>query len=425
MRGPGFFVALALGLLAAALAGEEPARPGTFALRASRRDVGARAASVVTGTLAVRALGDARVEVARVTSEGTWTGRGALDGLFLRTELKAGDAVVASATYVFTPDGVEVDEALDPVGDAPAFARIEGRGIRQGPRPAPPRTKRVIVVAGREVPVDAEVVTWRDPGGFDAYLRTCAFRPDRALPSAPSAGCDTPERYAARSIAGPDGAPLTPEQVAAHVRQFVIHYDVCHTSRDCFRVLHDQRGLSVHFCLDTDGTIYQTLDLAERARHAGGANDLSIGVEIAHPGPLELTRDLAERYRRDDVGTYFDLGPRTAHVRTPDFRPRPARPEPIAGTIHGVRYTQWDFTHQQYEALAALVVSLRRALPHLKLEAPRDAQGRVRTDAFTPDELQAWSGLLGHWHVTKSKQDPGPAFDWERLLGRAAELERR
>ena len=44
------------------------------------------------------------------------------------------------------------------------------------------------------------------------------------------------------------------------VDQFVIHFDVCGTSRRCFEVLQDKRGLSVHFMLDIDGTIYQTLD---------------------------------------------------------------------------------------------------------------------------------------------------------------------
>jgi len=44
-----------------------------------------------------------------------------------------------------------------------------------------------------------------------------------------------------------------------------MHYDVCGVSRQYFKVLHDYRGLSVHFMLDIDGTIYQTLDLNERA----------------------------------------------------------------------------------------------------------------------------------------------------------------
>ena len=45
-----------------------------------------------------------------------------------------------------------------------------------------------------------------------------------------------------------------------------------------------RRGLSAHFLLDLDGTIYQTLDLRERAYHAGASNSRSIGIEIANVG---------------------------------------------------------------------------------------------------------------------------------------------
>ena len=68
------------------------------------------------------------------------------------------------------------------------------------------------------------------------------------------------------------------------VDQFVIHFDARGTSRRCFEVLHDVRGLSVHFMLDLDGTIYQTLDVKEKAWHATIANDRSIGIEVANIG---------------------------------------------------------------------------------------------------------------------------------------------
>ena len=68
------------------------------------------------------------------------------------------------------------------------------------------------------------------------------------------------------------------------VDQFVIHFDVSGTSRQCFNVLHDPRDLSVHFMFDLDGTIYQTLDLKERAWHATSSNSRSVGIEIANIG---------------------------------------------------------------------------------------------------------------------------------------------
>ena len=40
------------------------------------------------------------------------------------------------------------------------------------------------------------------------------------------------------------------------VTNFVCHWDVCLSSESCFRVLKN-RGISVHFAIDNDGTIYQ------------------------------------------------------------------------------------------------------------------------------------------------------------------------
>lgn len=272
---------------------------------------------------------------------------------------------------------------------------------------------RSIIVAGRPVRVGARVVTWLDPDGYDAYRETCFFSA-RELPSSPASGCDVPRRWAERDMDDPSKIDLV-----------VVHYDVAWTSRNCFKVLHDLRGLSCHFLLDVDGTIYQTLDLRDRARHAGGVNDRSVGIEIAHPGPLELTQGLAARYTTDPATpdaparVRFDLGARQGDV--PDFVVRPARPTPIAGAIHGRAYTMFDYTDEQYESLGRLLAALARALPAVRLDAPRDAAGAVITTTVDPATLGALGGpsgpgVVGHFHVGGHKQDPGPAFDWDRVL---------
>ena len=53
-----------------------------------------------------------------------------------------------------------------------------------------------------------------------------------------------------------------------NIRLFVNHWDACLSSTSCQRVL-DKRGASVHFLIDNDGTIYQTLDMQHGAWHAG------------------------------------------------------------------------------------------------------------------------------------------------------------
>jgi N-acetyl-anhydromuramyl-L-alanine amidase AmpD len=92
------------------------------------------------------------------------------------------------------------------------------------------------------------------------------------------------------------------------------------------------------------------------------------------------------------------------------------RPQPIQGE----RLWQYDFTPEQYAALARLTAALCVVLPRLRLAVPRDGAGAVRSTALGAPEFDAWQGLLGHYHVQTNKTDPGPAFDWERLL-RAAE----
>lgn len=284
--------------------------------------------------------------------------------------------------------------------------------------PPPAASGTSIVVSGKKVPVGVPVVTWLDAGGYDGHREACFFS-DAVLPSSPASGCDTPRRYAEREVD------------PAKVDLVVLHYDVAWTSRNCFKVLHDMRGLSCHFLLDVDGTIYQTLDLSLRARHAGGVNDRSIGVEIAHPGPLELTKGLADRYTREtdasgdpDGLVRFDLGRLAPDVRTPGFVVRPARPAPISGSIHGRAYSMYDYTEEQYRSLGHLLAALARAFPDLKLEAPRAPDGAVVTTTVDPARLGAatGTGVVGHFHVGGHKQDPGPAFDWERVLSASRAL---
>lgn len=288
---------------------------------------------------------------------------------------------------------------------------------------------RSLIVCGEPVDVGVPVVTWKDPGGFDGHVETCFFDRARVLPRTPAEGCDEPLRYGPRRNLADDIAAevsaggWTRALLQRQVEQVVVHYDECGTSRRCFEVLHDLRGLSCHLLLDLDGTVYQTLDLAERARHAGGANDRSVGIEIAHEGPLELHPGLASRYRRVREGevdrTVLDLGERAADVRTKGFVVRPARTEPVSGRIQQRVYTQYDFTDEQYRTLTRLLEALSELFPRVTLDAPRDAQGAIKLEALSREELAAFRGVLGHFHVTTAKQDPGPAFDWARALGGA------
>ena len=305
---------------------------------------------------------------------------------------------------------------------------LTGCAVTTGPYARPgtplPRLGDEIVVCGQLFHTGAPVVLWMDAGGYDAYRAECEFTPDRQTPSKPVS--DSPTRYSSFR-------QHVPEEVAERVRTrgwdlpllqdwvdlFVIHYDVCGTSRRCFEVLHDIRGLSVHFMLDLDGTIYQTLDVKERAWHAGSANDRSVGIEIANMGAYPDMEVLDRWYDRDERGRTVVILPEhmgDGGVRTPGFVAHPSRDEPVRGTIQGRELMQYDLTDEQYDSLIKLTAALCRALSRIAPDYPRDEAGALRTTKLTEKEMEAFSGVLGHYHITEVKVDPGPAFDWDRLV---------
>jgi N-acetylmuramoyl-L-alanine amidase len=293
-----------------------------------------------------------------------------------------------------------------------------------------------IMVCGQLFDIDTPVVLWTDPGGYDAYRTEYRWpngSPTATQPStrAASRPATRPANYSSRVglLSGDEakrvqGGNWPLDLLREKVDQFVIHYDVCGTSRQCFFVLHDDRNLSVHFMLDLDGTIYQTLDLKERAWHATISNTRSIGIEIANMGAYRNAESLApleQWYAKDEDGkTRITIPERLGDggLRNPGTY-RPDRNDLITGTINGVEYRQYDLTPQQYHALAKLSAGLSDIFPKIKLTVPRDDDGKVTDHFLDPDTFSNYTGLLGHWHVQKNKQDPGPAFQWDRVLSEA------
>jgi N-acetyl-anhydromuramyl-L-alanine amidase AmpD len=133
-----------------------------------------------------------------------------------------------------------------------------------------------------------------------------------------------------------------------------------------FQTLKD-RGLSVHFLIDQLGTIYQYADAALRCSHAGIANGWSVGVEISNRAD-----------KNED------------HARWP------------RNLLRG----RTDFYPTQYDAAKELTVALCRAfgLPRV---APM-LNGKVRDGRLTFAEERLYRGVLGHYHVSEVKKDPGP-----------------
>jgi len=254
-----------------------------------------------------------------------------------------------------------------------------------------PRIKsKEIIVCGERHVIGCPVYHFKDNRQFSAY-HPCGHKGHRGAPPDvhPFHAFTNMDkaiyRYRQRPEIGKERNDLSVLQRI--VRQLVVHHDGVDSSETCFHVLHDEKGLSAHFLIDNDGVIYQTLDLADMAFHATGVNSASIGVEMCNRGLVSID-------------------PNFYNTKSPTRK----RAKPVL--IHGESYEMWEYTDEQYEALACLSAHLLRIFPNLPSVAPEDESGVISTKINQP---QGFAGFLGHYHVTKDKWDPG-CFDFGRLI---------
>ncbi len=255
-----------------------------------------------------------------------------------------------------------------------------------------------LIIAGVPFKIDHPFKNWWD-SGLDAHQLRCvpAGMPTKCTglgAYSPEAKNTRPERFAwrpqLRRFKSRGMPPL--DAVQKSITQFVVHHDGLYSAELCFHVLHNERGLSCHFLIDNDGTIYQTLDLAFQGFQASEHNPISIGVELCNRGDAKKEPNY---YSRVD-GYLEKLGP------------RPITP----CKIHGSKILAYDYTPQQYDAMKELALVLQKALPNLPIEYPQDAPGK-QAWGLIPNAL-GFAGYVGHYHITTRKWDPGP-YDFKKF----------
>ena len=162
---------------------------------------------------------------------------------------------------------------------------------------------------------------------------------------------------------------------------FVVHWDVCLSSQSCASVLN-KRGISVHFCIDNDGTIYQLLDTVHIGWHAGNSivNAQSVGVEISN--------------------AYYTKYQRVYERR--GFGPRPVIED---AKVHGSTLEpHLGFYPVQIEALKALTKALN-GYYGIPLKCPVDGDNKMLTTVSEDAAEGEFSGVLHHYHLTRRKID--------------------
>ena len=165
------------------------------------------------------------------------------------------------------------------------------------------------------------------------------------------------------------------------VRLFVNHWDVCLSSQACHNVL-EKRGISVHFMIDNDGTIYQTLDMQHGAWHAGSerVNRSSVGVEISNA----FYPKYQDWYKRNGFGE---------------------RPMVSGARVHGEELQDFTgFYPKQIEALKALWKAIHNSAG-VELQTLTNQFGTTSKSYEQDAKYGKFNGIVSHYHVSKNKID--------------------
>ena len=179
---------------------------------------------------------------------------------------------------------------------------------------------------------------------------------------------------------------VTKNSSKREIKSFVTHWDVCLNSMSCAKVLV-KKNISIHFCIDNDGTIIQLHDLNDSCWHAGNRhqNKHSVGVEISNAYYPKY-----QSWYKRNVG----------------------KERPIMSGALAQNKTLKDFTWfypEQLEALKALYKAIHEGCdvpynsPDTKWAYDSDcANGRFK-------------GFMNHFHCSKKKIDCG-GLDIEKIL---------
>ncbi len=150
---------------------------------------------------------------------------------------------------------------------------------------------------------------------------------------------------------------------------------------DAFRVartLRDRR-LGVEFIIDGEGVVFQCCDPVELDTFdVGKYNRRSLGVEIVSYG-FRDTDDTPRRGR--DRKTYVTQ-------------------------LRGRRRFFASFRQQQTCAMVALCDAVCTGLD-IPRRVPREQDGSHADRTLHPRELEDYSGVVGHYHLSGHKSDPG------------------
>lgn len=242
--------------------------------------------------------------------------------------------------------GLKADGKVGPI----TFKRLDEDRRLFNDSPADPDddicTEEYIICDGQRVPIDTKVVTFDEDDKF--YFAKRAKRNLRQK------------------------KPGT-----RRIDACIIHWDVTSSAQKTYKVLRSA-GLSSHFCVDSDGTIYQYADPKDITFHCGKLNSRTIGIDI---NSLVYTK-YAPRYVKKGLGR------------------RPV----ITGHYHRRKKTILGYYDVQVVATMKLLKVLSDFY-NIPMVVPMDENNNLLTTLHEPLRKKQWKGIACHYHLTKKKWD--------------------
>lgn len=143
-------------------------------------------------------------------------------------------------------------------------------------------------------------------------------------------------------------------------------------------------GLSVHWIVGADGECVQMAPHHLVCLHASGVNEWTVGIEFVSPLLARTNVAAKERARGVKRDVYRDR-------------------------VRGKRILELvDLTEAQTRAGILLVEQLVDVL-ELPRRVPMDGDALMRRQ-MTAEELARFEGVMGHYHASRVKLDPGTRF---------------
>lgn len=187
--------------------------------------------------------------------------------------------------------------------------------------------------------------------------------------------------------------PRSSNDALAQITQCVMHHTVTYTAKQAYVGLVG-RGLSVNFLVDDDenedgcATVYQCLMIKDIGYSQKPVNHLGPGIEICYR---------PEAWQ--DPSLYSEKNIKNFNVKNHDI---------ILEKIHNMNLKVFKPTQAQLNSCARIAFGINKLCPNVKLEFPKNELGEY--SKTTINNVEKYSGLLGHYNITNQKIDPA-GFD--------------